>query len=50
MLLEVLGVPPQAGVQLLPQVDVVPLVPAEGVGELVSRLEPGQDEDDQEEL
>ena len=50
LLLEVLGVPPQAGVQLLPQVDVVALVPAEGVGEFVRGLEPGQDEDHQEEL
>ena len=40
LLLEMVGVPPETGVQLLPQVDVVSLVPAEGIDELVSSLEP----------
>ena len=44
------GVPPQTVVQLLHQVDIVPLVPPEWIEELVSGLQPGEDQDDQEQL
>ena len=48
--LEELGTSPQTEVQLLLQVDAEALVLLEGVVELVSRLEPGADEDDCEQL
>ena len=48
--LEELGTSPQTEVQLLLQVDAEAFVLLEGVVELVSRLEPGADEDDCEQL
>ena len=49
-MLENLGTPPEAGVQDLVQISIVALVHTEGIVELVGRLEPGEDQEDDEEL